>query len=101
MNQKLKIAICSYRSAPFGGGQGIFVFELSRALKNLGHNVDVISGPPYPNLEDDIDLIRSPGLDLFSTFNFKKRLKIFLEKKINLLMIGLNLFQRYLEDFQS
>ena len=81
MNQKLNIAICSYRSAPFGGGQGIFVFELSRALKNLGHNVDVISGPPYPNLEDDIDLIKSPGLDLFSTFDFKKRLKIFLEKK--------------------
>ena len=81
MNQKLNIVICSYRSAPFGGGQGIFVFELSRALKNLGHNVDVISGPPYPNLEDDIDLIKSPGLDLFSTFDFKKRLKIFLEKK--------------------
>ena len=81
MNQKLNIAICSYRSAPFGGGQGIFVFELSRALKNLGHDVDVISGPPYPNLEDEIDLIKSPGLDLFSTFNFNKRLKIFLEKK--------------------
>jgi glycosyltransferase involved in cell wall biosynthesis len=81
LNQKLNIVICSYRSAPFGGGQGIFVFELSRALKNLGHNVDVISGPPYPNLEDDIDLIKSPGLDLFSTFDFKKRLKIFLEKK--------------------
>ena len=62
LNQKLNIAICSYRSAPFGGGQGIFVFELSKALKHLGHNVDVISGPPYPNLEDDIDLIKSPGL---------------------------------------
>ena len=81
MNQKLNIAICSYRSAPFGGGQGVFVFELSKALHDLGHNVDVISGPPYPNLEDSIKLIASPGLDLFSTFNFQKRLRIFLEKK--------------------
>ncbi len=81
MNQKLNIAICSYRSAPFGGGQGVFVFELSKALHDLGHNVDVISGPPYPNLEDSIKLITSPGLDLFSTFNFQKRLRIFLEKK--------------------
>ena len=81
MNQKLNIAICSYRSAPFGGGQGIFVFELSRALNNLGHHVDVISGPPYPNLESSIQLIKSPGLDLFSTFNFQERLKIFYEKK--------------------
>ena len=81
MNQKLNIAICSYRSAPFGGGQGVFVFELTKALHDLGHNVDVISGPPYPNLEDSIKLIASPGLDLFSTFNFQKRLRIFLEKK--------------------
>ena len=77
MNQKLNIAISSYRSAPFGGGQGIFVYELSRALQSLGHNVDIISGPPYPNLEPKINLIRSPGLNLFSTFVFKERLKIF------------------------
>ena len=81
MSQKLNIAICSYRSAPFGGGQGIFVFELSKALNHLGHHVDVISGPPYPKLENNIQLIKSPGLDLFSTFNFKERLKIFLGKK--------------------
>ena len=81
MNQKLNIAICSYRSAPFGGGQGVFVFELSKALHDLGHNVDVISGPPYPHLESSIKLIKSAGLDLFSTFDFQERLKIFLKKK--------------------
>ena len=69
LDQKLNIAISSYRSTPFGGGQGIFVCkELSRALKSLGHNVDIISGPPYPNLEPKINLIKSPGLNLFSTF---------------------------------
>ena len=81
MNQKLKIAICSYRSAPFGGGQGIFIYELSKALNDLGHQIDVISGPPYPNLEESIRLIKSPGLNLFRTFDFKERLKIFFEKK--------------------
>ncbi len=81
LNQKLNIAISSYRSAPFGGGQGIFVYELSKALSSLGHNVDIISGPPYPNLEPEINLIRSPGLNLFSTFVFKERLAIFLNKK--------------------
>ena len=81
MNQKLNIAISSYRSAPFGGGQGIFVYELSKALQALGHKVDIISGPPYPSLEPKISLIKSPGLDLFSTFVFQDRLKIFLNKK--------------------
>ena len=81
LNQKLNIAISSYRSAPFGGGQGIFIYELSKALQSLGHNVDIISGPPYPNLEPKINLIRLPGLNLFSTFVFKERLIIFQNKK--------------------
>ena len=81
MNHKLNIAISSYRSAPFGGGQGIFVYELSRALQALGHQVDIISGPPYPSLESGVNLIKSPGLDLFSTFVFRERLILFKNKK--------------------
>ena len=81
MNHKLNIAISSYRSAPFGGGQGIFVYELSKALQALGHKVDIISGPPYPSLESGVNLIKSPGLDLFSTFVFRERLILFKNKK--------------------
>ena len=71
----------SYRSAPFGGGQGIYIHDLSKALSLMGHQVDVISGPPYPNLYEKINLIKLPGLDLFKTFSFKERLKIFIKKK--------------------
>jgi len=81
LKKPLKIAILSYRSAPFGGGQGIYVYELSKALKNIGHNIHVISGPPYPELIADIKLIKLPGLNLFSTFKFQERLKIFFYKK--------------------
>jgi len=28
---------------------------LSRALTDLGHSVDVLSGKPYPDLDDDVD----------------------------------------------
>jgi glycosyltransferase involved in cell wall biosynthesis len=76
----LKIVILSYRSAPFGGGQGIYVYELSKALKELGHNVDIISGPPYPELIPEIELIKLPGLNLFSTFKFRDRLNLFFNK---------------------
>ena len=48
--EKTNIAILSYRSAPFGGGQGIYVHDISKALSIMGHEVDIISGPPYPNL---------------------------------------------------
>lgn len=79
--KKLKIAILSYRSAKFGGGQGVYIKDISYALSLMGHNVDVISGPPYPDLYDEINLIKLPGLDLFDSFSFKRRLKKFLRKK--------------------
>ena len=79
--QKLNIAILSYRSAPFGGGQGIYIHDISKALSYMGHQVDVISGPPYPNLDEKVNLIKLPGLDLFQTFSFKDRLKIFIKQK--------------------
>ena len=79
--QKLNIAILSYRSAKFGGGQGVYIKDVSFALSLMGHNVDVISGPPYPDLHDGVKLIKLPGLDLFETFSFKDRFKKFKKKK--------------------
>ena len=79
--QKLNIAILSYRSAKFGGGQGVYIKDISFALSLKGHNVDVISGPPYPDLHDGVKLIKLPGLDLFETFSFKDRFKKFKKKK--------------------
>ena len=64
-NRPLKICILGYRSHPFGGGQGIYVKYLSRALVEAGHQVDVISGQPYPHLDERVTLIPMPGLNLF------------------------------------
>ena len=47
-----------YRSHPHVGGQGVYIRELTRvAFADLGHKVTVISGPPYPELDDGIELI--------------------------------------------
>jgi glycosyltransferase involved in cell wall biosynthesis len=62
----LKICLLSYRSNPHSGGQGVYLKNLSRALKDLGHQVQVISGPPDPCLDDDIPVLRLPCLDLYN-----------------------------------
>ena len=62
----LNICLLSYRGNPTVGGQGVYIKYLSRALRDLGHSVDVIAGPPYPDLADDIRLHRLPGLDLYN-----------------------------------
>jgi len=62
----LRIALLGYRSQPFGGGQGVYIKYLSKALVDAGHHVDVISGPPYPHLDPRVKLIELPSLDLFA-----------------------------------
>lgn len=61
----LHIALLGYRSQPHGGGQGIYLHYLSKALVEAGHQVDVLSGPPYPELDPRVKLIHIPSLDLF------------------------------------
>ncbi len=65
-SRPLRICLLSYRSHPHCGGQGGYVRNLSLALTGLGHRVDVVSGPPYPELDPGIDLIKLPSLDLYN-----------------------------------
>ena len=61
----LRIALLSYRSKPHCGGQGVYVRHLSRELVALGHQVEVLSGPPYPELDPGVALTEVPSLDLY------------------------------------
>ena len=65
----MKIGILSYRSHPYSGGQGIYIKHLSKALSDRGHQVSVLSGPPYPELHESVRLIKIPSLGLFETQN--------------------------------
>ncbi len=55
----------SYRSKPHCGGQGVYVRHLSRELVRLGHDVEVFSGQPYPDLDEGVRLTKVPSLDLY------------------------------------
>jgi glycosyltransferase involved in cell wall biosynthesis len=64
-DRPLRIALLSYRSKPHCGGQGVYVRHLSRELAALGHDVEVLSGPPYPELDPGPRLTQLPSLDLY------------------------------------
>ena len=72
--QKLRVALLSYRSKPHCGGQGIYVRRLSAALMRQGHEVHVFSGPPYPELEPGVMLTKLRSLQLFDGRTPKWRL---------------------------
>ena len=82
----MKIGLLSYRSHPFSGGQGVYIRHLSNAFIGLGHEVYVISGPPYPSLSPKVELIKIPSLDLFSVESRIKAFKLsFLISPIDLI----------------
>ena len=62
----MRIALLSYRSKTHCGGQGVYVRHLSQGLVELGHDVEVFSGQPYPDLLDPrVRLTEVPSLDLY------------------------------------
>jgi glycosyltransferase involved in cell wall biosynthesis len=62
----VRICLLSYRGHPFGGGQGIYIHNLSKALVNLGHEVDLLSGNPHPVVVDAVRVHKLESLDAYS-----------------------------------
>jgi len=62
----LRICLLTYRGNPRSGGQGVYVRLLSEALRDLGHEVEVWSGQPYPEVVDGVRLVELPSLDLWN-----------------------------------
>jgi glycosyltransferase involved in cell wall biosynthesis len=63
--QHLRIALLVYRGNPHSGGQGVYTRYLSRELVQLGHRVTVFAGQPWPILDDRVDFVPVPSLDLY------------------------------------
>ncbi len=66
----MRVALLSYRSKPHCGGQGVYVRHLSRELALLGHEVEIFSGQPYPELDQvaidaGVTLTKVPSLGLY------------------------------------
>ncbi|MDP6606694.1 MAG: glycosyltransferase family 4 protein [Dehalococcoidia bacterium] len=69
----------TYRGNRFSGGQGVYIRNLSRELHEIGHEVTVLSGPPYPDVDEGVRLVRLRGLDLYARLG--ERLNPFHEVK--------------------
>ncbi len=65
-NGPLRIAYLTYRGKPHVGGQGIYTRHLTKALLDLGHEIEVFGGQPYPVLDERVALTKLPSLDLFN-----------------------------------
>ncbi|HPS88118.1 MAG TPA: glycosyltransferase family 4 protein [Spirochaetota bacterium] len=63
----MRVLILGYRGNPYCGGQGIYIYNLSRELAKLGVTVDVMVGPPYPDsLEEWATVYKIENLNMWS-----------------------------------
>ena len=53
--KSLRVAWLIYRGNPHCGGQGVYTKYIAREAIALGHHVEVLSGPPYPELDDRVN----------------------------------------------
>jgi len=65
----LRIAYLVYRGNPHCGGQGVYTRQLAKELTELGHEITVFSGQPYPDLVNPEQLTKVPSLDLYRPEN--------------------------------
>jgi glycosyltransferase involved in cell wall biosynthesis len=63
--EHLRVALLVYRGNPHSGGQGVYTRYLSRELVELGHEVTVFAGQPWPDLDPGVGWVPVPSLDLY------------------------------------
>jgi glycosyltransferase involved in cell wall biosynthesis len=52
----MRICLLTYRGNPYSGGQGIYIYYLSREFLRMGHDVEVISSAPFPEVSEGVIL---------------------------------------------
>lgn len=69
----MRICLLSYRGNMYCGGQGVYVYYLSKFLAKQGHEVHLIQGPPYTWETPWCVQHRLPNYNLFATRKFFTR----------------------------
>ncbi len=52
----MKICLLTYRGNPYSGGQGIYIYYLSREFRRMGHDVEIIASTPLPEVSEGVIL---------------------------------------------
>jgi len=61
----MKICLLTYRGNPYSGGQGIYIYYLSREFQRMGHEVEVIASAPLPEVSEGIILHQLRSSSIF------------------------------------
>ncbi len=69
LSRPLRVAFLIYRGNPHCGGQGVYSRHLTRELTELGHEVTMFAGQPWPVADAPVRLEQVSSLDLYKREN--------------------------------
>jgi len=68
----MNICFLMYQGNMYSGGQGVYLYYLTRELARMGHGVHVIAGPPYPTLAEGVTAHHIHDYSYWSYHHYKK-----------------------------
>ena len=61
----MRVCFLLHQGSMYSGGQGIYLHHITRELVELGHEVHVIAGPPYPDVVEGVAVHRIPNYSIY------------------------------------
>jgi len=72
----MRICLLTYRGNPYSGGQGIYIYYLSREFQRMGHEVEVIASAPLPEVSEGVILHQLRSSSIYHPgSSFRKNLR--------------------------
>ena len=69
----MRICLLTYRGNPYSGGQGIYIYYLSREFQRMGHEVEVIASAPLPEVSEGVVLHQLRSSSIYHPENSFRR----------------------------
>ncbi|MGD0764822.1 MAG: glycosyltransferase family 4 protein [Dehalococcoidia bacterium] len=61
----MRVCFLLHQGKMHSGGQGVYLYNVTKEIAALGHEVHVIAGPPYPETAPGVSIDRIPNFNLF------------------------------------
>jgi MMP alpha-(1->4)-mannosyltransferase len=68
----MRICFLMYQGNMYSGGQGVYLYYLTRELARMGHDVHVIAGAPYPKLAEGVTAHNVVDYSYWTYHHYKK-----------------------------
>lgn len=60
----MKVLFLLHQGNMYAGGQGVYTFHVTRELLRLGHEVQLVVGPPWPTMDPRVRVHRVPSYSM-------------------------------------